>query len=427
MAHINALPVELLQGLFELALLEPTIISNSVCSIDSARHRRHLTIPLTLSYVCAQWRSITLSTGLLWSSIVVLYRYYTPLEISILTWQLKRAGNCPLNVTIDMAGLVDYPNISRSWEFILNHLPQCETLIFPDIPTPVYRKIFPLRGPLPRLRRISIKPLARITPSPSLPTPSIFEAPDSATSLQSLHIDIPQIYMIDTVLFLTLTQLHLSNLEAGEREHARLYNLMRDCALLVDLHLSAPSGRGPLPYPSSPLFLPRLKSLSIQDCNLDKLLKSPSLQKLKCSSYHKEIDRCHLPSIRQLHLLFSYEIDPSNLLWTPAAWTHDVETLMVDALPANLRSTLCTLQKYGEQHSDGRSKFQYLPHLKYLILESPKFPFTEEHARNAVRELEAILVARSNLRVRIIGIVLYLVGKQLSDLSTRVGGRLSSR
>ncbi|KAF8312972.1 hypothetical protein DL93DRAFT_2168137 [Clavulina sp. PMI_390] len=428
MVHINTLPAELIQAVFEMVPLEPIVIGDPVCFIDSVPHRRHLSMPLTLSYVCGQWRSITLSTGLLWSSIVVLYGDSTPREISILSWQLALAGNWPLTVRIDMTDYTDHTIESLSWKFILNYLPQCESFTFPNLPTAIYTKMFPLHGVFPRLRKVfvhlppSFFPMA---PRHSIPRAGIFEAPSSAPSLQVLHMDNPWMHMLDAAPLSGLTYIHFSLLAVGA--YSSLYELMKQCTSLVYLHLPIPLSGNPMPYPPSPLVFPRLECLSIQDCDLDQLVQSPSLQTLECSSYRGEIDSSHIPFIRLLRLTLPEDVEPSKFVWDPPAWTRDVETLTLGVTPTNLSIVLCARQESlgVSLTSEAAPQFLHLPCLKSLILESRGFPLTPTQARDAVRALTTILEARTSLHVRALGNLSYLGGNQLADLSARLGGRVS--
>ncbi|KAF8312970.1 hypothetical protein DL93DRAFT_2081651 [Clavulina sp. PMI_390] len=272
MLQIDTLPVELLQSIFLFATDNHQSKSSYV---GFPARLEHLTPALTLTYVCSRWRSISLAMGRLWSHVVVFFSDSTAQELLMLTWQLERAGSCPLHVTVDTSGRFDRGGRSRSWEFIQHHLPRSQTLFFPNLEMTLHDFIFPLPGQFPRLKRITVRLASRHTLGLKA---SLFASATSVPSLESLDLRNPHAAMFNTIPLPQLNSIRFSSL--GTLDLHSIYDLLRKCSALTHLFFPSPRGRYEVPSPFSPIILPQLSSLTVNDCKLDEEESQSTLRDL---------------------------------------------------------------------------------------------------------------------------------------------------
>ncbi|KAG5651959.1 hypothetical protein H0H81_006809 [Sphagnurus paluster] len=99
---INRLPVELLAEILFRTLEQPDFTRRSYRGIPSklSFSPGKDADPMLLAQVCRHWRSVALSTPLLWSSIKIRYAYKTKNRIPLLQTWLDRSGTCPLSIII---------------------------------------------------------------------------------------------------------------------------------------------------------------------------------------------------------------------------------------------------------------------------------------------------------------------------------------
>ncbi|KAF8312976.1 hypothetical protein DL93DRAFT_1213154 [Clavulina sp. PMI_390] len=221
MSNISALPTELLQQIFILSV--PLVIHTEwspiipfldphrpICSIDSVQHRSHLSTALATSYVCRQWRLISLSLRELWSYVIVPLPETSISETSILQWQINRAGTCALNLEVEVSEAQDYDGdaTSRLLELILKLLPRCRSLHIPTIPQNLYTQIFPLRGQLPILEAIYIE-ICQSTAGGTTSINPILENSAVAPVLKRLHFsyfNYTHLHLIENINFSRLRE-----------------------------------------------------------------------------------------------------------------------------------------------------------------------------------------------------------------------------
>ncbi|KAF8312965.1 hypothetical protein DL93DRAFT_1212256 [Clavulina sp. PMI_390] len=439
--HINSLPIELLQDIFTLSTVNSSErvsveTRHPVCAIDFAKHREHLTMPLTLSYVCGRWRSAALALGKLWSTIIIFLRHSNEKELSILSWHLERASAWPLHVTIKATSGLEYnTSESQSWKLIHEHLPRCQSLTFASLSLTIYDRLFPLSGPLPLLSRIQIgfdiwPLLVQDVVPPTGHRPGLFDDPACAPCFDILHLDNPPLDVIEEMPLSSLQQLGFLFINV---DYPHLWDLLRECTSLRDLQIPLQFGDSPFPYPQSTLSLPLLKHLFVRDCNLDHLVIAPDLQELICMEYRGELDQSHVPFIHKLVLVFPHEQrEPFTITWSPPDWSCKVEELTFGAPPAGLRGTLSALREDEGSEPASGAVFRWLPNLKSLVFDSPGFPSWSsdtqdmEHERIAMDDIAAVLKMRENLHVRIHH-NRHMPENQWAGLSARFGGRISTQ
>ncbi|KAF8312971.1 hypothetical protein DL93DRAFT_1212300 [Clavulina sp. PMI_390] len=416
MLQISSLPVELIQSIFILAAINYLDADGSILFED---RRRHLRPALTLSYVCSQWRSIALSTGQLWSHLVIFFSDSTSQELAMVAWQLKRAGSWPLDVILDTSGYFKYRTPSRTWMLIRDHFPRCQTISFPSLAPALYSILFPLPGSFPCLKNLSVQ----ITdPGLSgLKCNSLFGSATFAPCLESLSLDGPHARMFDTVHLPALKSVHF--LTIGMIDLHDVYTLLRDCVALTSLYLPLPIFRRELPFPASPLIFPHLSSLSISDCNLNNLIQCPSLRYLECWEYRGAIDRSNLSCVRELKM--SFPMSPAEE-WSPPAWMRDVETLTFLIYMGGIPGyrALCALEPI-EPDLERYGSFLHFPGLRcFTVISLVSLP-SVMRAGNTLRDLVAILRARADLQVFVSANIIARP-EMLKDIPDHIRNRISA-
>ncbi|KAF8312969.1 hypothetical protein DL93DRAFT_1212271 [Clavulina sp. PMI_390] len=423
MVQISSFPVELIQSIFILATITCPNASAPTYYIDAADHRRHLTTSLTISYVCSEWRSIALSTGQLWSRVIVLLSKSTTREMKILEWHLTRAGGCPLDVTVDSCGW--YPRHSPTppilWGLIRPRFPQCRSLSLPWVTQDLHNIIFPLRGSFPYLEILDVW---FRDAHPSDLAASIFDDPTSTPSLESLKLTNPHVRMLHNITLPMLKHFYFGY--PRRTDIHEIYDLLRSCTSLTNLSFTSSRLGEDMPYPLSPVTLPALSSLSILDCDLDRVIRPSSLRYLECWGYRGAIDHNNLSSIRDLTLSFSASATSFAQNWLPPAWMRGVEVLTMIGTPTGIPgcAALCALEPFHPDLGVSR-KVSYFPCLKSLVIDVQVFLFGPTQARDTVRDLNSILAARVDLRARVSGRLIPEGEIELSDLLDRFGSRVS--
>ncbi|KAF8305237.1 hypothetical protein DL93DRAFT_2089649 [Clavulina sp. PMI_390] len=424
MAHINLLPVEIFQAIFALCSLESPGHSPPY-QIDSTRSRQHLAIPLAISSVCSHWRSIALSTSFLWSKVVV----HIPdgalqpseRDMTTINWQLKRIGSFSIDMTIVSCSPAP---VACSWGFFLRLFPQCHFINL-TLHISHCSDIFPLCDPMPRLRTLSIDIIG-----PSLRShPPILQESSCAPSLQEVRLNKSSSLMLESLSSSILKHLCIDTIDW--EEFPALYKLLRSSAQSL-ISLSMPSAfedDEELQYPASPLELPNLESLTVEDCELDLLVKTPSLRRLCCFRYRGVIDDSDLPSIRELSLPCPVLGFHTGRLWIPPSWTREVETLCLSHLNGikitGLCTTLCGRQEV-QLETDAKPDFMCFPQLKVLdFAMNRSWRHRPTEAQNILQDLAIILEHRPNLLLHIEQDLIDQAGERAFDVFAPFGSRVS--
>ncbi|KAF8312975.1 hypothetical protein DL93DRAFT_1213080 [Clavulina sp. PMI_390] len=445
MANIGSLAVEILQHIFTLAtpdmgVLRPDKYSpitnstpHSICSIDAPGHRRHLNSALTISYICSQWRSIALSMGKLWSYIIVKLPSPSRLDILAFRWQVHRAGDFPLDLEFDVCTIrrVDWNTSSPLLNLVLAVIPRCRSLLFLVIPRSFYSHLFPLHGPLPILKNLSI----RITKSAGQgELPPIFNDTTTAPALNRLHfscvVDYCHVPSLQNIRSPLLTYLRVTIIEI--HQFPNFLEFLSQCTSLVYLGFPLTEHRGSFIYPPHPIVLPQLQFLHVGDCELHRLLIVPALRSLLCHSYVGLMDQSgNMPPIRTLVLSVADDVLATQQQWSPPVWTRNLEFLSFPlnwgAYPiSSLRTALCAHCSSVDPDSSAVSSpnWAHFPHLTRLELHSLNSWVMIARTERIVDDLIAILETRAELHIRVRRDVVSRDGKDWDNLSARFAGRL---
>ncbi|KAF8312977.1 hypothetical protein DL93DRAFT_1213119 [Clavulina sp. PMI_390] len=421
MSRISELPVELLQHIFSLSipattgsewpLIIPVLEPHpTICSIDSNPRRRHLSIALAISYVCRQWRNIALSVGELWSRVIIQLFDRSPLETSIVEWQLRLAGTCPLDLESDLSRtrnfLLDWIVSPGSLELIQSLLPQCQSLRIPPISQELYSRIFPLHRQLPILKRIYIRIYLASGGKVKPPDP-IFQNPAVAPALEGLHfwfIDYDRLNLVENIDLSLLKELSMGPL----RVHLfpEFFSLLKECTSLTHLIFPLNWNQDFEVYPLHPIELPRLESLL-------------------------RMDSSNVPPIRSLTMLIPNLVFNMRQEWSPPMWMQNVELL---SFPTNwfspptraIRSALCARSSGHGSYAQSElvALWTHFAKLKTLTIYMKLSELGSRGTHSMVQDLVAILDFRTDLRVQVQQKLINQGGETWDELSTRYGDRL---
>ncbi|KAF8305238.1 hypothetical protein DL93DRAFT_361788 [Clavulina sp. PMI_390] len=427
MAHVNLLPIEILRYIFTLTSLGPLRLGYlRPPYITGSTRSQLLTLPLAISSVCGYWRATAFSTGFLWSVMIVHIQsgdlQPSERDTAAITWQLQRVGYCPIDLIIEVT---EYTLPTSSWDILTRLFPRCHSLTL-TILASHYDHLFPLHDLMPDVKIISIYIIGSCS-SIHLP---ILSAPSAAPCLEELRLHTLSPPMLETVPFVTLKHFQVESIHP--QDFPALYEHLSLPRSLTSLVIPTTTTGDDIPYPPTPLQLPDLKTLTIEDCQLDRLINSPSLQHLSCLFYARMIDDSDVPLIQHLtlsHPIVKFDgVEPS----TPPKWTQEVKTLYISHLDVNsissLRAALCAL-KPREQEAEAtlRHKFMYFPHLQELTACVRHVHQLEStNAQFVLRDLVAILEQRADLHLHYQGELVSRAGDQASDVFTPFEGRVSA-
>ncbi|KAF8305240.1 hypothetical protein DL93DRAFT_2102126 [Clavulina sp. PMI_390] len=364
MAHINLLPVEILQYIFTLGSLGPLSLGH-LRSLYRVGPRQHLILPLAISSVCGYWRAIALSTGLLWST-VVLYLPGSDMQpfqqnTAVIALQLQRVGNCPIDMVVES----NSPSpATSSLEYLLPLFPRCRSLVL-TLYRAQYSEIFPLSNLMPHLKLVSIY-LIGSSLYPDLP---ILCDPSVAPSLEEVKLD-----ALSSPMLPTLSSSKLKHIQVGSvrpQDFPTLYEFIRkidDSDVPLIRHLT-------LPHP-------------IMKMNRDEAWIPP--------------------------------------MWTREVETLSVSHLSGHSI-SSLRATLCALKpRQGEVEADANQEFMHFPSLKELELSMmAAWAFQPTDAKSVLKDLITIVEHRADLQLRVQEQLVSKAGEGGVDVFVPYGDRVS--
>ncbi|KAF8298287.1 hypothetical protein DL93DRAFT_724447 [Clavulina sp. PMI_390] len=429
--NVNSLPIELLQNIFALSIptvesiqwpIMPTMMSNavipesshrSICSIDSVKHRWHLSTALSITYVCSQWRAIAVSTGELWSHVIVKLPNSSSIDGSIVEWQITRLGSCALDLELDASGVtdVDCDATSRALDLIRNHLPRCRSILLSRFSGAVYSRLFPLHGHLPMLQTLYIA-----LPQ-SLPQGTYHPIFDDSATTPSLHqlyfapFHYFPLYVLTYTQFSALKRLCLSPTPPANFQ--LFYEFLTECTSVTDLVIPSIRDWHDMIYPLHPIHFPQLQALSTEDCELDRLVSAPTLRRLALHGYSGVADSSNLPRIQEFILPALSNAFSTQQHWSPPAWTLDVEvlsfplgrhTIPTSSVLSALSARRTPLSGEAGSRQESQSPlyvWEHFPQLKNLTFRAPKLWLTGVKTDIHVQDLIAILETRGNLCVQV--------------------------
>ncbi|KAJ7248980.1 hypothetical protein C8J57DRAFT_1672141 [Mycena rebaudengoi] len=284
--------------------------------------------PLLLAQVCQQWRSVTLSTRNLWTSIFFEFKlddaYYSRIsldesDVSDSDLWFGRAANRPLSIIINCTEVeAEVPDYVLT--VLCKYFPRCWRLKF-HIPA---RHIFPINdipGPFPFLRQLFTGHFIPFSNAPNL-----------------RHLCFPSSSPWLSPLIIGAESVRLTYLEIGSIiTHAECLNILRVFPQL--LHLSVARFRPDQPsiQHSSPLPILPLQSLRLEPINL--LLASITLPRLHrltldivdaaAADHFLRFLSASSPEITYLDITFYRNYTEGNPLRLCTAAGHRVSTLKI--------------------------------------------------------------------------------------------------
>jgi len=150
-APIRRIPPEMLSEIFLRCLVDGSDILN----VGEA--------PLLLSFVCSRWRTVTISTPRLWSTIRVYNPWCTSTTVEMIKTWLLRSSNSPLTLAIDAEYIEDDASIRPCVDEIIPHCRRWKDVEF-HFGASLFSTFNAVAGSLPLLQRLHIDTLDTVYP-----------------------------------------------------------------------------------------------------------------------------------------------------------------------------------------------------------------------------------------------------------------------
>nr|GAT50006.1 predicted protein [Mycena chlorophos] len=274
--HIEDLPTEILGEIFGHVLPEYPARS-AIVGLDS---------PYALAEVCHRWREIVMDTPRFWAGLTIALHNnrLLPFKLEFIQKALERSKTRPLSILLRSDhGIPILPNVIR---LLFKHCARWEHLTL-DLPGTLNQAAFSYAAveELPLLKTLTIMPAARYDVHYILPQflRLFVAAPHFQRLLQGHVADTETLHLLPLEL---LTHLTLEDVELS-----RLAAVLKETRALV--HCCArPQVRTlrPVPHAFTPITLPSLKTLILQDLNID-TVDGPNF-----------LDALTLPALKSLEL-----------------------------------------------------------------------------------------------------------------------------
>ncbi|KAF8310699.1 hypothetical protein DL93DRAFT_1583588 [Clavulina sp. PMI_390] len=268
------LPDELLVEIFELGAHTTPTHSPRFPVIA----QQQLKTLLVLTSVSARWRNITIGIAQLWTWIVV-----TELTVnkgpdvgrSMITAFLERSRNRPIDIYLAPAieGTSPPEDFLHVYEPIIFHLERCSTLHCYQLGSSITPLIFPLPGPMPRLKTLMLMGKA---PKLARRPVQVFAQPESLTALADVTVVGIPIKPIPKNSFDKLVVALNGSLPTWTLP------LVKSSENLTSLRLWEGGMLGEVP--DTRIFLPKLKVLHQTQFSVSPFLDAPALDELHWES-----------------------------------------------------------------------------------------------------------------------------------------------
>ncbi|KAG7090463.1 hypothetical protein E1B28_009579 [Marasmius oreades] len=119
---VHKLPLEILSTIFSIA----THLSDDPVSAIS--------VPLSISHVCARWRKVSLSTGSLWTRLALFFPAIDPAQLTRTICWLNRSKSYPLEILLDLRySDWDWPSSGDGHPFTGEMLQVLLTILLPHV------------------------------------------------------------------------------------------------------------------------------------------------------------------------------------------------------------------------------------------------------------------------------------------------------
>ncbi|KAJ6483991.1 hypothetical protein C8R45DRAFT_1075295 [Mycena sanguinolenta] len=305
---IRRLPQDMIQEIF-LACI-PTR-RNAVISAREA--------PLLLGHICSGWRSIALSTPMLWSSLHINLTFVLSSDdrVSAVAEWFKRASTCPLSLSVWQATWriippSDSPPLTRLMRLLVNSASQWRDIELYHVPYSWLSMLDGIASPLLEGIRIKsdyiIYPLATMLESRALRRVALLH-PDLGAFTQQLGL--PWEFLTDLSLMNETTEVRVA-------PSSLTFSLIRRCPRLLSLRFQmGRTGDGP-PLTGEPVHLPALERLSIHTSFL-----------ADTAALHIVLQHLHVPELRRLELPTTLLQDSDAVFLSPLRTSPKLESLQV--------------------------------------------------------------------------------------------------
>ncbi|KAF7376922.1 hypothetical protein MSAN_00110000 [Mycena sanguinolenta] len=319
------LPQDIIQEIF-LACI-PTH-RNAVMSTHEA--------PLLLGHICSGWRSIALSTPMLWNSLHINLTFVLSSDerVSAVEEWLRRASTCLLSLSVWQAEwrdthASDSPLLTHLMRLLVVSASQWRDIELHHVPYSYLDMLAGVAAPLLEGVRIKsdyiIYPLATMLESPALRRVALLH-PDLGDFTQRLGLPWE---------FLTDLSLVNEDVEVRVAPSSLTFSLIRQCPRLLSLRFQmGRTGDGP-PLTGEPVHLPALEWLSIQT---PFLADTPAL--------HIILRHLRMPELRKLELPTTLLQDSDAVFLSPLRTSPKVENLQVHLASFTLVSLMATFKLF---------------------------------------------------------------------------------
>ncbi|KAJ7175104.1 hypothetical protein C8R43DRAFT_1057757 [Mycena crocata] len=301
---MRSIPAEILQEIFTHCLRSK---NHPIMHTSEA--------PLLLGRVCSTWRTISLSTPSLWSSVHVVIpppqgvclTESSPITDSpnvsaryegLRTW-FQRSGDCPLSISLFAPDSFDFPKFTQAFvDLIISYHRRCKVLKLVQLPFEYINPLLRLGGGFEMLELLDV-----VCPGPDLDNAEDVQFPRVPPSLRGLSLNLDHANVIIAGCpweQITTLCLQCNSGTFFGLDPTQLLALLGQCSKLERCRLAFPlddvgwAAFPPVPWTSIPTqtSLSHLRTLSLQT----------DLPKNSRFAAERLLDRLILPALQQLEV-----------------------------------------------------------------------------------------------------------------------------